>query len=87
MYIGLPDSGKYARILPSSQAEEEDVQLSSIIHFTKQLLLTSYDGLSVRSDGDRMAYHVGVGKSEQLFARLSVPHPHVVMATGGVQLR
>ena len=49
--------------------------------------VTCDDGFAVWSDTNSMADHVGVSDSEQLLARVCVPHPHIIMTARSIELR
>ena len=34
-----------------------------------------------------MTDHIGIGDSEQLLARVCMPHPHVIVTAGSIELR
>ena len=47
---------------------------------------TCDDSFSIRSDANSVTDHIGVGYSEQLLARVCVPHPHIIMTARSIEL-
>jgi hypothetical protein len=49
--------------------------------------VTRDDGFAVWSDTNSVADHVGISESEQLLARVCMPHPHIIVTARSIELR